>query len=122
MDTSKAAAHLGRKGGLAGVKASKVRGDSDHYRAIRAKRHVRPAPDRACIYYDTSVPGNHGWAYNVITDDEHESDALTPRRRTASLRRLVRDLRREYRTGRVEIPSAEQWRPSPDGNGWIFAR
>jgi len=36
MDTSKAAAAMGR----AGRGASKVRGDSDHYRAIRAKREL----------------------------------------------------------------------------------
>ena len=39
MDTSKAAAALGRLGGRAGRGASQVRGDADHYRAIRAKRH-----------------------------------------------------------------------------------
>jgi hypothetical protein len=36
-----AAAALGRRGGKAGRGASQVRGDSDHYRALRAKR---PAP------------------------------------------------------------------------------
>lgn len=35
---SKAAAALGRLGGKAGRGASQVRGDSEHYRAIRAKR------------------------------------------------------------------------------------
>jgi hypothetical protein len=37
MDTSKAAAALGRKGGKAGTGASKRRGDSAYYRALRAK-------------------------------------------------------------------------------------
>lgn len=41
MDTSKAAAALGRLGGKAGRGEVKRRGDSSHYRAIRAKR---PAP------------------------------------------------------------------------------
>ena len=41
MDTSKAAAALGRLGGAAGRGASQVRGDSDHYRAIVAKRKDR---------------------------------------------------------------------------------
>ena len=41
MDASKAAAALGRRGGKAGTGAAKVRGDADHYRALRAKR---PAP------------------------------------------------------------------------------
>ena len=36
MDTSKAAAALGRKGGKAGTGASKRRGDSAYYRALRA--------------------------------------------------------------------------------------
>jgi hypothetical protein len=36
-DVSSAAAALGRKGGQAGKGASKVRGDSEHYKAIRAK-------------------------------------------------------------------------------------
>ena len=40
--TSKAAAALGRLGGKAGRGASQVRGDSDHYRAIRAKRPTPP--------------------------------------------------------------------------------
>lgn len=35
------AAELGRLGGAAARGASKVRGDSDHYRAIRAKRQPR---------------------------------------------------------------------------------
>ena len=47
MDTSKAAAALGRLGGKAGRGASQVRGDSDHYRAIRAKR-----PKRAILTVD----------------------------------------------------------------------
>lgn len=38
MDTSKAAAALGRLGGKAGRGESQRRGDSDHYRAIRAQR------------------------------------------------------------------------------------
>lgn len=38
MDTSKAAAALGRLGGKAGRGESKRRGDSDYYRALRAKR------------------------------------------------------------------------------------
>ena len=37
MDTSKAAAALGRLGGKAGTGASKRRGDSAYYRALRAK-------------------------------------------------------------------------------------
>lgn len=41
MDTSKAAAVLGRRGGQAGTGEAKRRGDAAHYRAIRAKR---PAP------------------------------------------------------------------------------
>ena len=40
MDTSKAAAALGRKGGKAGTGASKRRGDSAYYKALRAK--VKP--------------------------------------------------------------------------------
>jgi len=42
MNTSKAAAAMGRKGGKA-TGPAKVRGDSDHYRAIRAKRRPRQA-------------------------------------------------------------------------------
>jgi hypothetical protein len=38
MDTSKAAAALGRKGGKAGTGASKRRGGSGYYRALRAHR------------------------------------------------------------------------------------
>jgi len=38
MDTSKAAAALGRKGGKAGTGASKRRGDSAYYRTLRAHR------------------------------------------------------------------------------------
>ena len=41
------AAALGRLGGKAGRGASQVRGDSDHYRALVAKRK-----DRACFYCD----------------------------------------------------------------------
>jgi hypothetical protein len=68
MDTSKAAATLGRKGGLAGRGASQVRGDSAHYRAIRAKRRLHiPAPGRAvglrgealCGRTSTYLTGDH---------------------------------------------------------------
>ena len=38
MDTSKAAAALGRKGGKAGTGASKRRSGSGYYRALRAHR------------------------------------------------------------------------------------
>ena len=48
----KAAAALGRLGGKAGRGASQVRGDSDHYRAIRAKR-------RPLSYVARSLTG--GW-------------------------------------------------------------
>ena len=37
MDTSKAAAALGRKGGKAGKGEAKRRGDSAYYKALRAK-------------------------------------------------------------------------------------
>ena len=48
----RAAAALGRLGGKAGRGASQVRGDSDHYRAIRAKR-------RPLSYVARSLTG--GW-------------------------------------------------------------
>lgn len=43
QDVSRTAAALGRLGGKAGRGASQVRGDSDHYRAIRAKRTAKLA-------------------------------------------------------------------------------
>lgn len=42
MDTSKAAAVLGRKGGKAGTGEAKRRGNGDYYRALRAKRRGLP--------------------------------------------------------------------------------
>src|SRR5574343_313875 len=62
MDTSKAAAALGR----AGRGASKVRGDADHYRAIRAKRqtlygyrnvafHPGPSAEGYAVYYRSGM-------------------------------------------------------------------
>ena len=48
MDTSKAAAALGRKGGKAGTGASKRRGDSAYYRALRADRTAREQASRRC--------------------------------------------------------------------------
>jgi len=66
MDTSKAAAALGRLGGKAGRGASQVRGDSDHYRAIRAKR---PAPQayesRGEWGGYTVLEGLKGWIVEV---------------------------------------------------------
>jgi len=47
MDTSKAAAALGRKGGKAGTGASKRRGDSAYYRALVAARKDRAAQEQA---------------------------------------------------------------------------
>lgn len=66
MDTSKAAAYLGRKGGAAGSKESKRRGDSAHYSALRAKRatiygfrnvafHSGPAAEGYAVWYPTGA-------------------------------------------------------------------
>jgi hypothetical protein len=41
MDTSKAAAALGRLGGKAGKGKAKVRGDSTYYKALRAKQTTK---------------------------------------------------------------------------------
>ncbi len=57
MDTSKAAAALGRLGGKAGRGASQVRGDSDHYRAIVARRK-----DRACTRCHLPIKAGQGFA------------------------------------------------------------
>jgi len=58
IDTSKAAAALGR----AGRGASKVRGDSDHYRAIRAKR-VTVWGYRNVAYFPGSRPDGYAIWY-----------------------------------------------------------
>jgi hypothetical protein len=62
MDTSKAAAAMGR----AGRGASKVRGDSDHYRAIRAKRRPRQIYERRGEWGGYMVTeGTRGWLVEV---------------------------------------------------------
>jgi len=70
MDTSKAAAALGRKGGLAGRGASQVRGDSDHYRAIRAKRVTVYGYRNVAYYPGPSAEGYAVWYPTRKSRDE----------------------------------------------------
>lgn len=51
MNTSKAAAALGRKGGKAGTGAAKRRGDSAYYKALRARVNI--------AYLKVYGPGKH---------------------------------------------------------------
>ena len=62
----RAAAALGRLGGKAGRGASQVRGDSDHYRAIRAKRRARQVYERRDEWGGYTVTeGTRGWIVEV---------------------------------------------------------
>jgi len=79
---------------------------------------TKRTPDLAVIYYDTTDPRNKGWAYNVVVDGDHESDALPHRRLATSLDTLLRSLRREFRAGQLAVPDINKWREARDGNGW----
>lgn len=81
-DRSKAAAALGR----AGRGASKVRGDSDHYRAIRAKR-VTIYGYRNVAYYPG--PSTVGYAVFFPTGAARD-EALVGLRETAVVQGLAR--------------------------------
>jgi hypothetical protein len=81
-------------------------------------KNEKKAIDGAVIYYwDALDASNAGWAYHVIVGGEHEADGLPHRRRAVSLETLVKSLRREYRSGTVEIPRTG-WRVATDGNGY----
>lgn len=71
--------------------------------------------EKAVIFYDTTDQNNRGWAYNLITDDEHLSGALDSTSEDAPLETLLSEL---HAAGYREIPS-EGWRRADDGNGWV---
>lgn len=72
-------------------------------------------PELVSIYYDETDPRNPGWAYNVRTADGDTSGPLTSRRRDAGLLGLLRQLRREFRSGSVALPGATKFRQVAGG-------
>ncbi len=56
------------------------------------------------VYYDTQVPGDHGWAYRCYADGREDSGPLQARRSSASRRLLEKQARSACGVARTRTP------------------